>query len=238
MAANENETAAGRTTRAVQGFMALPERTEQRREAFAGCVADVVRVLSLDVAAEPEAHGPHTWVHRARAALRDACRRGLILSDESFHALVKAAVHDPDPSLNRQFVEPALNAFGHVRVQTALLGYLRTGTDLERAGAARAWYWSALPPRMPLVRAENPGAGRPEPDDGPTVVAEWNETALREFVSNGHVDVRRCILPGMSLQKEAYPTELHDLVDQAVAIARSHPDEYIRHRVEHQVGAP
>ncbi|MBT2370234.1 hypothetical protein J7E88_34425 [Streptomyces sp. ISL-10] len=176
-------------------------------------------------------------MHRVRAALRDACRHGVNLSEESFDALIEAAVHDPDPSFNRQFVEPALNAFGHMRVRTALLGYLRTGTDRERAGAARAWYWSALPPRMPLVRAEDPdAAGRPEPEDGPAMVAEWNEAALREFVSNEHLDVRRCILPGLPLRKSAYPPELHELVDAAVATARSHPDDYLRHRVEHQVG--
>lgn len=119
------------------------------------------------------------------------------LSEESFGVLLKTAVHDPDPSFNRQFIEPALNAFGHGRVQFALLEYLRTGTDLERAGAARAWYWSALPLRMPLVRAQDPGAGDvTETDDGSSVVAEWNEAALRAFVTNEHLDVRRCILPG------------------------------------------
>ncbi|MET8950454.1 hypothetical protein ACWEO4_04990 [Streptomyces sp. NPDC004393] len=138
---------------------------------------------------------------------------------------------------SRQFIEPALNAFGHGRVRTALLGCLRTGTNAERAGAARAWYWSALPLRMPLVRARNTGfSGPTEPDDGAAVSAEWHEAALREFVTNGHVDVRRCLLPGLPLRKSFHPPELHDLVDAAVAIARSHPDEYIRHRVEHQVG--
>ncbi|MEU1454628.1 hypothetical protein [Streptomyces avermitilis] len=48
--------------------------------------------------------------------------------------------------------------------------------------------------------------------------------------------MRRCVLPGLPLRKSIYPPELHALVDAAVAIARSHPDEYIRHRVEHQVG--
>ncbi|MFF3689230.1 hypothetical protein [Streptomyces sp. NPDC002187] len=237
MAGDGNETTAGETALPVQGFMALPERPEDRREAFYRCLADVVRVLGLEVAPEPEPGDRRTWEHLVRAALRDACRQGLNLSEESFGALVKAAVHDPDPSFNRQFVEPSLNAFGHNRVQSALLGYLRTGTDRERAGAARAWYWSAMPLRMPLVRAENPGAaGRAEPDDGSAVVTEWHEAALREFVSNEDLDVRRCILPGLSLRKPSYPPELHDLVDTAVAIARSHPDEYIRHRVEHQVG--
>jgi hypothetical protein len=66
-------------------------------------------------------------------------------------------------------------------------------------------------------------------------VSEWNEAALREFVGNEDLDVRRCILPGLPLWPSAYPVELHPLVEEAVAIARSHPDEYLRHRVEHQI---
>lgn len=237
MALDGNGTAADGAAGAAAGFMALPVRTEQRREAFAECLADVVRALSLDLAPESESDDRGAWVSRVRTAVRKACRQGLTVSGESFDALIRAAVHDPDPSFNRVFLEPALNAFGRGRVQVALLGYLRTGTDLERAGAARAWYWSALPLRMPFVRAENSGAdSRPETDDRSAVVAEWNEAALREFVRNEHVDVRRCILPGLSLRKSVHPPELHDLVDAAVATARSHPDEYIRHRVEHQVG--
>lgn len=237
MAADGNETTAGGTAQTVQGFMALPGPVEARREVFAGCVAEVVRVLGLDVAHELQPGDPRAWMNHARTALCKACRRGLILSEESFETLIKAAVYDPDPSFNRHFLEPALNAFGHRRVQASLLGYLRAGTNLERAGAANAWYWSALPLRMPTVRAENSAATGPaEPDDAPTVGAEWYETALREFVNNEHLDVRRCILPGLPLRKSAHPLELHDLVDAAVAIARSHPDKYIRHRVEHQVG--
>ncbi|MFJ6630990.1 hypothetical protein ACIQMR_06180 [Streptomyces sp. NPDC091376] len=217
--------------------MALPRRTERREDVYETCLENVVRSLGLDVPLEVEREDLWTWGHVVRAAIRDACRRGIVLSDESLDVLLRAAVHEPDLSFNRWFVEPALNAFGHRRVQIALLGYLRTGTDLERAGAARAWYWSALPLRMPVVRAKNGRAtGQADTDDGSAVVAEWNEAALREFVSNEHVDVRRCILPGLSLRKSVYPPELHDLVDAAVATARSHPDEYIRHRVEHQVG--
>ncbi|MFI9307639.1 hypothetical protein [Streptomyces triculaminicus] len=157
MTADGNETTADGKAPKAQLFGALPERTEDRREAFEKCLADVVRSLGLVVAPESEEGDFRNWQHHARAALRDTCHRGLTLSEESFDVLLKAAVHDPDPSFNRQFVEPALNAFGHRRVRIALLGYLRTGTDLERAGAARAWYWSALPLRMPVVRAENPG---------------------------------------------------------------------------------
>ncbi|WP_370097002.1 hypothetical protein [Streptacidiphilus sp. MAP12-20] len=216
--------------------MALPGRTETGRQCFLSALEDVVRTIGLDVAAEAEPGDQRSWDHRARAALRDACRRGVILPAASFEALMKAAVSDPDPSFNRQFVEPALNAFGRRRVRSALLDYLRAGTDPERAGAARSWYRSALPLRLPQVAAQQSADTREvEPDEASAVVREWHDAALREFVNNDHVDVRRCILPGLPLRQTAYPQELHSLVDVAVAIARAHPDEYIRHRVEHQV---
>jgi hypothetical protein len=66
--------------------------------------------------------------------------------------------------------------------------------------------------------------------------ARWRETALREFVANEDLDVRRCILPGLSLKPAHYRDDLRELVATAVHIARTHPDEYIRHRVEYQVG--
>ncbi|MER6672221.1 hypothetical protein [Streptomyces sp. NPDC000983] len=212
----------------AQVFMALPGRTQDAREVFRGALGEVVRAVGLEVGpAEPG--GGREWEGRVRLALRRACAQGLSLSGEAFAALVGAAVHDPDPSFNRQFLEPALNAFGKRRVRSALLAYLRTGTDAERAGAARAWYWSALPLRMPLVRAQSPS------EDGPDVTAEWYEAALREFVRNENLDVRRCLLPGLPLWKSFHPERLHDLVDTVVAVARAHPDDYLRHRVEHQV---
>ncbi|WP_344162982.1 hypothetical protein [Kribbella yunnanensis] len=211
-------------------FEALPDRTPHHPEMFFECLADVVTTLGL---APDPAGDRHDWVRNVRTALFRACRGGISLPTASFDVLLKAAVHDPDPSFNRHFVEPALNAFGRRRVRAALLGYLRTGTDAERAGAARAWYWSDIGLKMPLVQAQNPG--HPESDDRSVLKVDWNAAALREFVANEHLDVRRSILPGLPLWKSFYPPELHDLVDAAVAIARSHPDGYIRHRVEHQL---
>jgi hypothetical protein len=158
------------------------------------------------------------------------------MSEDYFELLVGAAVYEPDPSFNRWFVEPAINAFGRRRVQMELLTFLRTGTDRERAGSARAWYWTGFPLRQRHLRA---GALAEELDDeadeASDVVTAWREASLREFVGNEDLDVRRCILPGLRLSAESYQPELRALVDSAVAIARSHSDEYIRHRAEIQV---
>ncbi|MFI7424953.1 hypothetical protein [Nonomuraea sp. NPDC049684] len=238
MTTGENGTAGKDTVGAKQMFMALPARTDDGMASFRQCLVAVVDLLGIEVVPEPHSGDQRRWVQRARAALRKACRDGLTLSDASFDVLIKAAVHDPDPSFNRQFIEPALNAFGRWRVRAALLDHLLTGTDEERAGAARAWYWSALPLQLHQVRAETPTAeGQTEPDDPSLLTQDWHQAALKEFVSNEHLNVRRCLIPGLPLWRSAYPPELHDLVDAAVSIARSHPDEYIRHRVEHQVRA-
>jgi hypothetical protein len=47
--------------------------------------------------------------------------------------------------------------------------------------------------------------------------------------------VRRCILPGLPVSIERYRAGLHALVAEAKRIARTHPDEYLRHRVEIQI---
>ncbi|NRQ37403.1 hypothetical protein HII36_37045 [Nonomuraea sp. NN258] len=220
----------------MQVALPLPARTDYSRASFQQCLAAVADVVGVEVPPEPAPGDERNWNLLARVALREAFRHGLTLSDAAFDVLIKAAVYDPDPSHNRQFVEPALNAFGRRRVRSALLDYLRTGTDGERAGAARAWYWSALPLRRHQVRAETPNPeSQAEPDDPSVLIRDWNQATLQEFVHNEHLDVRRSIIPDLPLRRSAYPPELHDLVDAAVSIARSHPDEYIRHRVEHQV---
>ncbi|GHF72331.1 hypothetical protein GCM10018790_57740 [Kitasatospora xanthocidica] len=206
----------------VRILQPLPGRTADESQAFDLRLARLLRLIGVEVAPGPDYQSAARWeVHKAVAGRAE-------LPDEYFEALVEAAVHDPNPSFNRRFVEPALLAFGQRPVRLALLGYLRTGANPERAGAARAWYWTAL--------TVGDGRNGAPADEGASVRNAWYETALREFVANADLDVRRCILPGLPLVPRAYPAELHGLVEAAVGIARSHPDEYIRHRAEIQVG--
>ena len=55
-------------------------------------------------------------------------------------------------------------------------------------------------------------------------------------MSNQNVDVRRSIIPSLKLEKSAYPDALKPLIAEAIEIARNHDDDYIRHRVEVQLG--
>ncbi|MGW3654894.1 hypothetical protein ACWD6R_03890 [Streptomyces sp. NPDC005151] len=118
---------------------------------------------------------------RARP-LAHAARKPLLerasLPEEFFAPLMAASVYDPEPSFCRWFVEPALYAFGRRRVMAALLDYLRTGTDMERAGAMRAWYCAHLPLRADRSPAYAPGGSRdPVLDESHDVVDGWREAS-------------------------------------------------------------
>lgn len=143
-----------------------------------------------------------------------------------YGAMIRAAVYEVDPSVNRYFVEPCLHSYGNRRVVESLLKYAETGSDFEKAGAANALYWAGLPSRYP-------GADKDEIAD---LSLRRRCLYLREFAANESVDVRRSIIPSLKLEDAAYPEELRPLVAEAIRIARSHPDDYIRQRVEVQLG--
>jgi len=60
---------------------------------------------------------------------------------------------------------------------------------------------------------------------------------LQTFVHNEDLQVRRRIIPRLILEPGVYSEELRPLVKHAIEIARAHPDAYIRHRIEVQLGA-
>ena len=163
-------------------------------------------------------------------ALDDAGRKSFVAGIFKLHPvpgrllgpMVRAAVLAPSAAAGRWFVTPCVKSLGARRVLERLLRYLESGTDAEKAGAVSALYYAGDNPR------------------NEEVADLWERLRcrmLREFVGNPDLDVRRRILPSLKLEPEAYPEELRPLVPVAVGIARSHPDEYIRHRVEVQLGA-
>ncbi|MFC8372667.1 hypothetical protein ACFUIT_32695 [Streptomyces sp. NPDC057239] len=147
------------------------DRNEIAARSFLSSAADVAQLLDLaDVADVPEDQRARHLAHAVRRPLLERAS----LPEELFAPLMAAAVYDPDPSFCRWFVEPALYTFGRRRVMTALLDYLRSGTDAERAGAARAWYCAHLPLRADRSPAYAPDGRRdPALDEAHDVVDEW-----------------------------------------------------------------
>ncbi|MCX5234429.1 hypothetical protein OG824_19970 [Streptomyces prunicolor] len=154
--------------------MADDEHNEAAVRTFLSCATEVARLMDLEDAADvPETRRARHLAHAARKPLLERAH----LPEELFASLMAAAVHDPDPSFCRWFVEPAVYAFGRRRVLTALLDYLRTGTDAEQAGAERAWYCAHVPLHADRSPAYAPGGSRdPALDESLDVRDEWQET--------------------------------------------------------------
>jgi hypothetical protein len=223
-------------------FQPLPGRTADRSAVYH---ASLRALLDLVGAEHPDVDEPDDrlfWRHRARwtigetvarRAKHPAGARGM--PDEWFEPLIRAAVYEPDPSFNRQLVEPAIAAFGRRRVQVALLGYLDTGAPASAAGAARAWYWTSVGIRyLPGTTTMTPESAA-EYEAVSDLRERYRLTALRRFLADDDLDLRRCILPGLTLDPQMYPSQMRDQVAQAVQIARTSNDDYLRHRVEVQV---
>jgi hypothetical protein len=219
-----------------RSFAPLPGRTDDTSAMFEQCLTDLIDLLG--VARPPltsDTFRSHwEWQHKARRVIGEAVRR-LPVREEWFEPLVRAAIYDPNPSFSRQLVEPALAAFGRRQVKSALLDYLRTGTNPERAGAARAWYWTGVSIKYIAGTRTMTPESKAEYDAVADLRRGWQETALQVFVTNEDLDVRRCILPGLNLRIQEHSEALRRTVEAAIHIARTHPDEYLRHRVEHQV---
>lgn len=203
-------------------YPALPGRTRDRSATFDESLTALLRLLRTSSrTTDGDEPSRASWRHGARAAVAGAVGTAAP-EPELFDALLRAAVHDPDPSLDRRLVAPAVDTFGGRRVMSALIELVRSGTPDERAGAARAVYWA-------VIESDDRG------QDVSDLRREWQEVALAVFVAEEDLDVRRCILPGLDLRVDRAPERLRGMVVEAVRIARSHPDEYLRHRVENQV---
>lgn len=135
---------------------------------------------------------------------------------------LEMAVHELNPSANRCFVEPAVYALGAEAIYEALLKYLKSGSPAEKAGAASAFYW---------VRHDhnNPSQIR--------AASTLYDEMLVSFVEDEDVDVRRRILPLLSMNPDRYSERVRHLVPRVIEVARNHSDEYIRHRIEVQLGS-
>lgn len=152
-----------------------------------------------------------------------------------YDSMMRAAIFERNPSVNRVFVQPCVRAFGARRVNETLLDYFENGSDMEIAGATQALYWAN--PRFEFEDdCVDKDAVHRVFESLRDVWTRKHRLFLREFVSNQSVMVRQRIIPQLHLREEYYPEDLRPLVGQAIEIARNHTDDYIRHRLEIKMG--
>ncbi|MFI7211583.1 hypothetical protein ACIBP4_12135 [Micromonospora maritima] len=225
-------------------FQPLPNRTVDRSAAYAILLGDLLHLVGAEPPAldQPDLRRGRAWRHRARRAVGAAVADRAGRTDEAgpvpdawFTPLIRAAVHEPDPSFVRDLAVPTVTAYGRRRIRLALLDHVETGTAADAAGAARAWYPTLVPLRYSVSLDTPTPESLAERAKYHDLDRRYREVGLRRFVADDDLDVRRCLLPGLPLSPDAYPTDMHPLVTQAVEIARSSEDEYLRHRVEIQL---
>lgn len=176
-----------------------------------------------------------------KAFVARLCRDLDSLAEVFFAPMLNAAIDEVNPSYNKSFVLPCMNAFGARRVNEYLLSVIESGTDFRKAGAINALYWANVPLTFPGdARSFDIQNATPDSREQYEALADvWTRKRrllLETFVMNPNVDVRRSIIPRLSLDPLAYPESHRSLVIKVIEIARSHEDEYIRRRVENQLG--
>jgi hypothetical protein len=216
--------------------MSLEAAFDEYRRLMKGDVADVADKMNrlrrgLSERCQQLQADDARWVF-ARISASDRGTKGFIgailefargLPDAWMEPLVQAGVNEFDPSHNELFIAPAVREFGFEQVARRLLQYLTNGTNFEKAGAVNAFYWV-------LVH----GARNASVVAG--VRQEFRDQCLVEFVENSDVDVRRSIVASLCTDEAMYSDGIRHLLGRAISIARSHSDEYIRHRIEIQMG--
>jgi hypothetical protein len=215
--------------RSVGDQRSLEQITKNARRLLSEANAEVWQQLE-----EALSHQERKWLV---AAIFSKAR----VPNRLLHAMLRAAVYEADPSFNRCFVEPCIASHGHRVVVEALLEVVENGNDFEKAGAVNALYWGGMSLSFPAGTQEFTLENATPESRSAYVELEdvWDRKRclfLRVFVSNENVHVRQSIIPSLDLTEWAYPDELKPLIGRAIRIARSHEDDYIRHRVEVQLG--
>jgi hypothetical protein len=154
-------------------------------------------------------HFLRTMVHDAAFAPPELCAE-----------LVRGAVYTVDPSFNRLWIEDIARS-EPAGTASALLSFLSHGTAFEAGGAANASYWF--------------GCFAPEADVQAFRAIQM-ESCLVRFVETEDVDLRQCVIAKISWNPGDYAPRLRPLLERAAAIAKHHPDNYIRTRYQVDTG--
>lgn len=203
----------------------------------------MTELLELSGGTVPDGLEGPEWDSAAQAAAIASLPEEDPWPEAMIGAVIRAVVNDPHPAAYNQLLKHAVTAARRRQVMEALINVLENGTSTEKEMAAEAWYWSQ-PALIYKGELENLLSGTPAIpteesqrayDAVADLQARWNQAALREFIANEDVRVRRSVLEGLPLDPDGYPDELKELVVTAVRIVRTHPDESIRRQAEEQL---
>lgn len=152
------------------------------------------------------------------------------ISENLYQPLLHAAVYETSPLRVQAFMEPLVKAFTVKRVYQNLIDYIEKGTDFEKAGAVNALHWVG-------ERKSSGESGRHRPDMGMMSLDDYRRMLyMNTFINNHDLDVRRSIITYVDMDPFTANAPMKELIEKVTKLARAHPDEYIRHRIEVQLG--
>ncbi len=150
--------------------------------------------------------------------------------EQLYEPMLKAAVYELSPARVQAFMEPIVKAFTVKRVYQNLIEYIEKGTNFERAGAINAMHWVG-------ERKVSSESGRHKPDISLMSLDDYRRMLyLNTFINNSDLDLRRSIITYVDMDPLTANAPMKELMEKVVKIARAHPDEYICHRIEVQLG--
>lgn len=170
---------------------------------------------------------------RQRHAVHSLIVAARCVPDPLLRPMLLAAAQTLNPSTNRKFVEPCTLAFGRRRVVTTLIGIAANEPGGVKAGAVNALYW-AWQARESLSWPGAEATLAPFPPDEPVedLYARFVAWAVREFMVNGDLDVRRALVSTLIPARRYEP----ELAARAIATARADSDPYVRQRIAADLG--
>ena len=136
-------------------------------------------------------------------------------------ALLRAAMEEKNPSFNRNFIKPLRVVMTYPEAINSMIEMIDPNDPLEVAGVANASYWARI-----------------ELDDSDDLETRTNFNIWRieRFLDLTDVYAKRTLIAGMSFKSPYVPEEFKEKSKLVIKLARKHKDEYIRHRVEIQLG--
>ncbi|MFE9468844.1 hypothetical protein ACFYNW_35495 [Streptomyces virginiae] len=165
-----------------------------------------------------------------RFQVGEAATQDLEATRQHADLLIRAAVHDQCRSGIRQLIEPLVKAIGHRQVQSAIVDYMRTGSDVEKVGASMAWYFAR--PGLQYASMEDLRQGVPTQESKAELEAladlrdDYRAACLSAFLTCEIPETRQDLSLDLSLDATSYPATLQDSHDKARRIILADPERY------------
>lgn len=137
-------------------------------------------------------------------------------------ALLRAAIIEENPSFNRNFITPLCAVMTYSEAINSMFEMIDSNNPAEVAGVSNASYW---------VRIE---LGESDDIEARTQLNVWK---IDRFLNLIDVYARRTLIAGMSFDKAFVPAKYREKINRVIELARNHEDEYIRHRLEIELGS-